>query len=167
MLTGTGLYEGGIQPLPYEDDPELRRRGGYPRPIIALETRTYRDHRGVPKPPRSTRTYGLHRGVPGLILCRPGPTGSALRPAQCHAGQPSRWIAPVQLFRLRRRPPACHRRGRSPSNTRRATTPMGRRWAATGGPEGRGSRKPSNANPAPNTGACHDLSDMRFKPPPD
>ena len=42
----------------------------------------------------------------------------------------------------RRRPPACHRRGRSPSIRLRATAPMVRRWAADGGPEGRGSGKP-------------------------
>ena len=43
------------------------------------------------------------------------------------------------LFRLRGRPPAHHRRGRSPPIISLATTPMVRRWVAAGGPEGRGS----------------------------
>ena len=55
------------------------------------------------------------------------------------AGQPSRQSAPVELSTPRRRPPARHRRGRSPSMILRATTPMVRRWAAEGGPEGRSS----------------------------
>ena len=47
------------------------------------------------------------------------------------------------LFRLRGRPPARHRRGRSPPRFPRATTPMVRRWSAEtpqrhSGPEGRG-----------------------------
>ena len=48
------------------------------------------------------------------------------------------------------RPPACHRRGRSPTRCHRATAPMGRRWDARGtnrgGPEGRRSRTPCNAD---------------------
>ena len=38
------------------------------------------------------------------------------------------------LSRLRGRPPALHRCGRSPPNYLRATAPMGRRWAAAGAP---------------------------------
>jgi len=45
--------------------------------------------------------------------------------------------ASAWLFRRRGRPPACHRRRRSPSRFPRAATPMVRRWAAEGGPEGR------------------------------
>jgi len=47
----------------------------------------------------------LHRGVPGLTLCRHRPPGNATRPAQCHAGQPSRQNDPVHLHQLGRRPP--------------------------------------------------------------
>jgi len=58
------------------------------------------------------------------------PTGTAARLAQLPTGQPSRQNVPVHLSRLQRRPPARHRRGRSPSIVHRATTPMVRRWDA-------------------------------------
>ena len=48
----------------------------------------------------ATRYAGntAHRGVPGLTLCRHRPPGNAPRPAQCHAGQPSRRDDPGRLF---------------------------------------------------------------------
>ena len=42
--------------------------------------------------------------------------------------------AEFRVFRLRSRPPACHRRGRSRPNHFRATAPMVRRWNAAGAP---------------------------------
>ena len=87
----------------------------------------------ISNPHPSTRAYGLHRGVPGLTLCLRCRPGCPSPTAQCLTGQPPR----------QSRPPASHRRGRSPSRCPRATAPMGRRWDARGtsrgGPEGRGS----------------------------
>ena len=89
--------------------------------------------------------------------CSPGRAGldivpaSAFRhpphPAQCHAGQPSREMVPVRPSLSRGRPPACHRRGRSPSIINLATAPMVRSWVAGGGPEGRCSGTPKNHVP--------------------
>ena len=62
------------------------------------------------KPP----TSGARRGVPGLTLCLRCPSRCTPRSAQCLTGQPPRYTVPVRLFRPRGRPPACHRRGRSP-----------------------------------------------------
>ena len=64
------------------------------------------------KPP----TSGPHRGVPGLTLCLRCPSGRPSPTAQCLTGQPSRRNASVHLSTPRGRPPACHRRGRRPSN---------------------------------------------------
>ena len=68
-------------------------------------------------------------GVLGMTLCRinhPAPRRTA---HNVHAGLP-RGARCGRLFRLRDRPPARHRRGRSPPRNLRATTPMVRRWAA-------------------------------------
>ena len=62
----------------------------------------------------STRASGAHRGVPGSTLCLRCPLCCAPRSAQCPTGQPPRYTAPVHLLPPRSRPPACHRRGRSP-----------------------------------------------------
>ena len=114
---------------------------------IAREARTFGATPGVPRWPVNQRGYGLHRGVPGLTLCRYRRSDCASRPAQCHTGQPSRQNVPVRLCRFGSRPPACHRRGRSSSIILRATTPMGRRWTAGGGPEGRCTLKPRRWRP--------------------
>jgi hypothetical protein len=66
----------------------------------------------IPRP--STRASGAHRGVPGLTLCLRCFSGSISRSAQCLTGQPPRNTSPVQLLPRRGRPPAFHRRGRSP-----------------------------------------------------
>jgi len=81
-----------------------------------------------------------HRGVPGTPLCRNDLPATRNDPHNGAAGQPSRQSVPVRLLRFGSRPPAGHRRGRSPSIFRRATMPMVRRWNAEGGPEGRGRR---------------------------
>ena len=83
-----------------------------------------------------------HRGVPGTPLCRDNPPATRPHPHNGAAGQPPRQSVPVHLSTPRGRPPACHRRGRSPSIVLLATAPMVRRWVAGGGPEGRCSRTP-------------------------
>ncbi len=65
------------------------------------------------------------------------PPGKATRRAQWRCRAPPGRRASAWFSRHGRRPPAVHRRGRSPRIVPRTTTPMGRRWAAEGGPEGR------------------------------
>jgi len=55
-----------------------------------------------------------HRGA-GFDIVPERPSGPASRIAQCHTGLP-RGARCGLLIRLRGRPPACHRRGRSPLN---------------------------------------------------
>jgi len=50
-----------------------------------------------------------------MALCRRNATAACRPPRKVHAGLP-REARCGQLFRLRGRPPACHRRGRSPLN---------------------------------------------------
>ena len=96
--------------------------------------------------PRLTlRAYGAHRGVPGSTLCLRCPPGCTALSAQCPTGHPPRTTAPVRLSKPRDRPPACHRRGRSPS----PSPPRDRADGATlgrlrtgGGSEGRRSGTP-------------------------
>jgi hypothetical protein len=80
-------------------------------------------------------------GCAGFDIVPHRPPGTAEPPAQCHTGLPREARCGL-LSRLRGRPPARHRRGRSPSSVLLSTTPMVRRWAAGGGPEGRGCGKP-------------------------
>ncbi len=91
-----------------------------------------------------------HRGA-GFDIVPERATGIAALRAQCHTGLPRE--APCGLFfRLQGRPPACHRRGRSPSINQRTTTPMVRRWTAGtpkrhSGPEGRCRRQVPQQQP--------------------
>ncbi len=153
-----------------------------------------------------SRGKGASLGVRGLTLCRQDHPATHRAPHNVIPGSPGR-RASAWLSRQRGRPPACHRRGRSPSihhpsdradgttlghrrrprrpeppetgtgavaaaatasgpeagtaaatasgnqpgrrraigvvaalqSTTRTTAPMGRRWTAEGGPEGRGS----------------------------
>jgi len=55
-----------------------------------------------------------HRGVPGTPLCRNYLPATRNDPHNGAAGQPSRQTVPVHLLQFGRRPPAHHRRGRSP-----------------------------------------------------
>ena len=71
-----------------------------------------------------------HRGVPSLESSLAHALTVHSRSEKLQGGQPPRYTVPVHLFRLQRRPPACHRRGRSPSIISLATTPMVRRWSA-------------------------------------
>ncbi len=73
-------------------------------------------------------------GRAGCVIVPDRLSGTAARPAQLrhralHGKRASPWFS-----RLRGRPPAHHRRGRSPPIIPRATTPMVRRWGA-GTPE--------------------------------
>jgi hypothetical protein len=54
-------------------------------------------------------------GVPGMTLCRNDLAATRRAPHKVHAGLP-RGARYGLLLRLRGRPPACHRRGRSPQN---------------------------------------------------
>ncbi len=94
-------------------------------------------NRGRPRAREKPRPIG----VPGTPLCwnhHPAPpraphNGATGLPREARCGL---------FFRLRGRPPAYHRRGRSPPRLPRATTPMVRRWVAGtpmrhGDPEGR------------------------------
>ena len=115
-------------------------------------------------PPRGrTRAPGKYRspGRAGFAVVPEQPTGSVARLTQLRTGQPSRQNDPVHLFQFGRRPPAFHRRGRSPSIIRRATTPMERRWAAKGGPEGRGCWKPRHTASASHLPARSTVSRIR------
>jgi hypothetical protein len=89
-----------------------------------------------PRPNQDSRKYGASPGVPSLMLFLTRIHPSVRAPNDVKGGSLGK-RDPVQLFRLRRRPPACHRRGRSPSIINLATAPMVRRWDAAGGPEGR------------------------------
>jgi len=60
------------------------------------------------------RKTSSHRGA-GFDIVPVRPPGNASCNAQCHSGLP-RGARCGLLFRLRGRPPACHRRGRSPPN---------------------------------------------------
>ena len=89
---------------------------------------------------QATRKTAPHRGA-GSAFVPDRPLGGAAHSAQMPTGLP-RGGRFGYLSRLRGRPPAHHRRGRSPPRLPRATTPMVRRWAAgtpmrPGGPEGR------------------------------
>ncbi len=96
----------------------------------------------VDSPPVLPLVSGNHptgcrvRHCAGTLIRRASPF------TQCRTWLPRR--APRgQLSRPRGRPPAQHRRGRSPPRFPQATTPMVRRWAAAtpqrhSGPEGRG-----------------------------
>ena len=64
-------------------------------------------------PAPSERKTPPHRGA-GFDIVPERPPGPAALPAQCHTGLP-RGARCGLLSRLRGRPPACHRRGRSPS----------------------------------------------------
>ena len=79
----------------------------------------------------ATSEYCALRGVPSLSLCLRCFYRYLPRTAHWHAGQPSRCTVPVHLSTSRSRPPACHRRGRSPSILSRATAPMVRRSGAS------------------------------------
>ncbi len=94
-------------------------------------------------PPNRSRTRGKPRpiGVPGTPLCWNRHPAPPRAPHNGATGLP-RGARCGLLSRRRGRPPAHHRRGRSPPRLPRATTPMARRWAAGtpmrhGGPEGR------------------------------
>ena len=100
--------------------PPLRR---YPGTSRAL--------RGVPGPPANRATSCALWGVRGLTLCLRCPTGDPPRFAQCLTGHPPRHTDPVHISKPRCRPPACHRRGRSPSIIPLATAPMVRRSGAS------------------------------------
>ena len=130
----------------------------------------------VAAPETAAAPAPVTEAVPGSagIWCTPGragsavvpdrPTGTAARRAQLPTGQPPRYTVPVHLFTPRGRPSAHHRRGRSPSIVSLATTPMVRRWAAKGGPDGRRSGKPGHAEHLPPPGTAHCLSDTRSQP---
>ena len=62
-----------------------------------------------------TRGKPRHLGVPGMALCRKNATTACRAPHKVHAGLP-REARSGLLFRLRGRPPAHHRHGRSPFN---------------------------------------------------
>jgi len=89
----------------------------------------------------STRNTNAHRGVPGSLLCRNDPPVRWRAPHNCEPGNPRRQRPGASL-------PARH----EAAGARAAwsltfppppmTTLLGRRWAAGGGPEGRGSGEP-------------------------
>ncbi len=99
-----------------------------------------------------------HNGVPGTPLCRDDLPATRHDPHNGAAGQPSRQSVPVHLYQFRCRPPACHRRGRSPSIVLLTTAPMVRRWAAAGEPEGRssGTRSISHLSARPTASPTRD-----------
>ena len=87
-------------------------------------------HRGVPEPPLRLRGYGPHRGVPSLGFFFALALKAHSRSEKLQGGQPPRRDDPLNLSTPRGRPPARHRRGRSPSIISLTTTPMVRRWDA-------------------------------------
>jgi len=69
-----------------------------------------------PRPePTRARVRPHPIGVPGMALCRRNATAACRAPHKVHAGLPREERCGL-LFRLRGRPPARHRRGRSPLN---------------------------------------------------
>ena len=90
------------------------------RPSTGAGTRRARGRNSppgpLPIPPPKHVEINLHRGVPGTPLCRNDHPATLWAPHNGAAGQPSRQSVPVHLSQLRRRPPACHRRGRTPLN---------------------------------------------------
>ena len=112
------------------------------------------DSEGGASPTLRPEHAGIWRspGRAGFDIVPAMPFRQPPRSAQCLTGQPSRYTLPVRLSTRRGRPPACHRRGRSPPSHLLATAPMVRRWAARGksrgGPEGRRSRTPRGSSPA-------------------
>ncbi len=98
---------------------------------------------------RSRQGLAENRAPSGCRVrhCAEPPSGAATRCAQWRYRAPPEARCDL-LLRLRGRPPACHRRGRSPPNQLTRTTPMatlGRRDAlGHSGPEGRGRRSTSS-----------------------
>ncbi len=121
-----------IQPAPCVE----RSTSRFPNSQLDLLPGRTRDRcRGRNRGRNRSGTRGNSRpiGVPGLTLCRIDHQASRRSPHNVIPGSPGR-RAPSWFSRLRGRPPACHRCGRSPPRFPRATTPMVRRCDA-GTPE--------------------------------
>ncbi len=120
--------------------PRSVKVGGFAGPAdeqgSLLNPRASGAHRGVSDSPS-----GVSGSMASTGACRVRHCAFDALPAANHAphnadtGQPPRYTAPVHLSTPRNRPPARHRRGRSPSIVLLATAPMLRRW--TPGPGGR------------------------------
>ena len=124
-----------LRPSPRNDlapPPPVTRKGRQDRRALAR-------HRSVPRSPNAE----LERGGPSPadLWRSPGRAGFDIVPtmsnrrhprsAQCLTGQPPRYTLPVHLSTPRGRPPACHRRGRSPIPSPSARP---RRWGDAGPP---------------------------------
>ena len=90
------------RPIPRTLQPPVPR-------YFEVQVRSASRPRGKPRP----------NGVPGMTLCQKNLTATHPVPHKVHAGLP-RGARCGLLFRLRGRPPARHRRGRSPLNPRSA-----------------------------------------------
>ena len=109
----------------------------------------------------SRTTSGAHRSEPGSTLCLRGPAGQVPRgknagsvPGSLFVRREGAWHRSHRLPRSAGPGSPRHETGRrrpigavaAPSRHPRATAPMGRRWDARGGPEGRRSRTPRHAD---------------------